>query len=159
MFIKAAILLEWTHILVPKGLKNPFFYWACHVMIWVNSLFYLSVIIVTNLSCIPRDKMWWRWVPGTCINLSAFNISLTALDLLFNVLILLLPHRVIWRLSLSTKQKVGVSLIFSVGIMCVAFLLQSLQSTVDADKVNLHVQTLCLCCRATCSSSLHEPHG
>ena len=159
MFIKAAILLEWTHILVPQGLKNPFFYWACHVMIWVNSLFYISVIIVTNLSCIPRDKMWRRWVRGTCINFDAFNISLTALDLLFNVLILLLPHRVIWRLSLSTKQKVGVSFIFSVGIMYVTFLIHTSHSTVDADKTNFYIQTLWLCCRATCSGSLYESHG
>lgn len=119
MLIKASILLEWTRILVPRGMRNSFFYWACQVMILANSLLYISIIITINLVCAPRDKIWHRWMPGTCIDINAFNLGITACTLLFNVMILLLPHRIIWQLALSKPQKIGVSIIFSVGIMYV----------------------------------------
>ena len=119
MLIKAAILLEWTHILVPRGTSDSYFYWGCHIMIVVNSMFFMSTIVAINLICTPRDKIWRDWVDGSCFDYNGFNISIAAINFAFNIIILLLPHWSIWKLALSTRQKIGVSIIFSVGIMYV----------------------------------------
>ncbi|KAI1638592.1 hypothetical protein F4809DRAFT_649213 [Biscogniauxia mediterranea] len=119
MFIKMAILLEWTHIFITRSNRNSFF-WTCHVMIYASCALYITTVITTNLACIPRERIWRRWIPGTCINLDVFNLFFTTFHLIFNILMLLLPHQIIWKLSLTIRQKVGVSMIFSVGIFACA---------------------------------------
>lgn len=115
MFIKAAILLEWTHLLVPHGTRN-FFLWACYCIILVNSLLFIAIIFIANFVCIPRERIWHRWVPGRCIDVDAFNIVVSTLNLVIDVIMLLLPHKIIWGLFLSIRNKIGISFIFSVGL-------------------------------------------
>ncbi len=130
ILIKASILIEWTHILVPKPNRN-FFLRACYTMIFVNSAFYFTIIVTANYACIPREKVWQRWIPGTCINTNAFNIFIAFFNLFFDIIMLLLPHRIIWKLSLSVQQKIGVSVIFSVGIVYVSLRSQSCQRSIN----------------------------
>ncbi|KAI0457392.1 hypothetical protein F5B21DRAFT_501442 [Xylaria acuta] len=115
MFIKAAMIVEWIRIFVP-GYAHNTFWWICCAMIVANSALYVATIITINLTCIPRERIWRRWLPGTCININAFNIFIAGFNLIFDILILLLPHRIIWKLALTPKQKIGVSFVFSVGV-------------------------------------------
>lgn len=115
-FVKAAIVLEWTHIFIPRSKRNVFF-WICYTMLLANGCLYAATIIATNLSCQPRERIWRRWLPGTCFNIDAFNVSITAFHMAFDILLLLLPHRIIWKLSMSIRQKIGVSVVFSVGVL------------------------------------------
>ncbi|KAK5634528.1 hypothetical protein RRF57_010242 [Xylaria bambusicola] len=116
MFVKAAMLLEWIRIFVP-GYAHNTFWWICCIMIIANSALYIATIVTINFICIPRERIWRRWIPGTCINITAFNIFISGFNLIFDILILLLPHRLIWKLALTPKQKIGVSFVFSVGIL------------------------------------------
>jgi hypothetical protein len=118
LLIKGAIIWEWTHILIRESERNKFF-WTCWAMIIANSLLYAAMVIGMNLSCNPRERIWQDWIPGTCINISAFNISCTAIILLSNLMMVVLPHRVIWKLPISKRQKIVVSFVFSVGILYV----------------------------------------
>ncbi|KAI0549060.1 hypothetical protein F4679DRAFT_548077 [Xylaria curta] len=56
----------------------------------------------------------------------------------------LLPHTVIWRLSLTTRQKIGVSVIFSVGILACAWaagrVMSAFDLTASQDKTYTHSQ-------------------
>ncbi|KAI1503031.1 hypothetical protein F5X99DRAFT_417450 [Biscogniauxia marginata] len=109
MFIKVSILLEWAHIFVPRSSRNAFF-WTCYGMIWAKSSLVIATITTINCACSPRERIWRRWIPGTCINITAFNVFVASFKLGFDILILLLPHRVIW-----------VSVIFSIGVVaCVS---------------------------------------
>ncbi|KAI1078175.1 hypothetical protein F5B20DRAFT_231253 [Whalleya microplaca] len=116
MLIKISILLEWAHLFVPRYARN-LFYRICHGMIFANALLYIAIIVVINFACTPRERIWRRWVPGTCININAFNLFITSFNLIFDIIILALPHGVIWKLSLSIRQKLGVSVVFSVGLI------------------------------------------
>ncbi|KAI1357406.1 hypothetical protein F5Y08DRAFT_346757 [Xylaria arbuscula] len=111
---KAAILLEWTHIFVVRSNRNKF-YWTCYSMIAVNTSLYFATIFTITYACNPRERLRKRYLPGTCININAFNLFITAFHLASDILMLLLPQRVIWSLRLATKQKVGVSVVFSGG--------------------------------------------
>ncbi|KAK7936646.1 uncharacterized protein PG986_015084 [Apiospora aurea] len=118
--LKVAILLDWMRIFVPAGTRGSFF-WACHVVMWINILWTVIMLIAVNLSCIPHQAIWDLTVHGKCFDKSRLDIAAAAMALITDLAILVLPHRVIWRLHLSTRKKVGVSTIFCLGLFsCVA---------------------------------------
>ena len=116
MLAKIAVLLEWLRVFVPTGSRNAFF-WACHITIWINALFYVAVMLVENLNCFPFEKIWDKTVPGRCVNQQDAGVVASALNVASDVLILLLPHRVIWKLQMTRKLKIGVSIVFGVGLL------------------------------------------
>jgi hypothetical protein len=114
---KTAILLEWIRIFVPRGTRNKFF-WICHIVMWANNIFYTVAIINVNLVCTPQAAIWMRWLRGgQCMDRMALDLSSSCINLVFDLIILFLPQRVIWRLRMSTRERVGISLVFSTGVM------------------------------------------
>ncbi|KAI0907331.1 hypothetical protein F4823DRAFT_23180 [Ustulina deusta] len=114
--VKTAILLEWVRLFVPHGTRPPF-WWMCRIVMWVNILYYISVIIVSTVSCSPHEKIWDPTLPGTCLNIKAFFVSNATLNLASDIIILALPQRSIWSLNMSRDKKIGVSLVFAVGVI------------------------------------------
>ncbi|KAI1126629.1 hypothetical protein F5Y10DRAFT_244481 [Nemania abortiva] len=114
--IKAAILLEWTRIFVPAGTRNSF-WWTCQVVMWVNILYYTIVVTISAISCFPHEKIWHPNLPGRCFNTKAFFVSNAVLNLTSDIIILALPHRIIWTLQMSRQKKMGASVVFGVGIV------------------------------------------
>ncbi|KAF2966245.1 hypothetical protein GQX73_g7356 [Xylaria multiplex] len=127
---KAAILLEWLHIFVPGGTRNAFF-WACHILLWVNVLFYFSIIIVANLVCFPFALIWDKTLEGTCIDGKVIEVTSAVLNLTSDVIILVLPQRVIWNLQMKMQKKIGFSVIFAIGILAVTAAAFRLSSATD----------------------------
>ncbi|RCI10277.1 hypothetical protein L249_8579 [Ophiocordyceps polyrhachis-furcata BCC 54312] len=118
MFAKTAILLEWTRLFVPI-IRNSF-YWISRVTTFINVFLYLSVIVATSLYCVPVEKVWHKWVPGRCLNRKAVDTCVAVFNLAIDLLILALPQRIIWSLKIDTSRKIGVSIVFSVGLLACA---------------------------------------
>ncbi|KAI1128526.1 hypothetical protein F5Y10DRAFT_240288 [Nemania abortiva] len=118
MSLKVAILLEWTRTFAPRGARG-FFYHACLVLIGLNVSFYSSSFLVENLSCFPHNGIWDKTIPARCINHKALDLSSATINLASHLLILILPQWVIWKLNMTRRKKIGVSLIFAVGILTV----------------------------------------
>ncbi|KAI1753640.1 hypothetical protein F4782DRAFT_529522 [Xylaria castorea] len=116
LLTKAAILLEFSHIFVAKPHRS-IFYWVCYGMIIANTALYITTILVITFACNPRERLWQPYLPGSCIDLDAFNIFIATFHLVFDILMLLLPQTVIWKLALTKKQKFGLSVVFSVGAL------------------------------------------
>lgn len=114
--LKIGILLEWARIFVPRGLKNRF-WWACHIVLVMNIVFYTICTFVEIFGCSPRQKQWIPWLLGTCLNVPVLNIMSSSLNFVQDMLILALPQKVIWGLHSSRQQKLGVSVLFAVGIL------------------------------------------
>ncbi|KAI1152600.1 hypothetical protein F4825DRAFT_305033 [Nemania diffusa] len=114
--VKTAILLEWMRIFVPPGTRTTF-WWACQVVMWINILYYTSVVIFSAISCSPHEKIWHPTLPGKCFNTKAFFITNATLNLASDLFILALPQRVIWTLKMSRQKKIGASVVFAVGIV------------------------------------------
>ncbi|KAM0814430.1 putative G-protein coupled receptors family 1 profile domain-containing protein [Seiridium cardinale] len=155
--IKVSILLEWKKIFVPRGTRN-FVYWAAHVMIWTCLAFYLSTIIAFNVACDPYEANWNKLIGGTCNRvLPGFIEQSTGAiyNFVTDLVILLIPQRSIWKLHMSTKKKLGVSVIFSVGFLaCVTALLRLIYTyryagTSDFTYV-FSALTLCTASEMTC---------
>lgn len=120
MLIKTAILLDLLRLFSPRG-QRSWFFWACHILIWVNVLFYTIGIFFVIFGCHPREKLWNKLLPGGhCVNVSALTVASGAINLPSDVCILLLPQTAIRRLNLSTRKKIGISAIFAVAILSVS---------------------------------------
>lgn len=91
--------------------------WACNILLCINILFYLSVIIARELSCIPRERIWDKTVPGTCIQGMLIPITSATINCISDIIILILPQRIIWKLKMTRKKKLGLSLVFATGIL------------------------------------------
>lgn len=116
IFLKAAVLLEWVHIFVPTG-RRGWFFWTSHVVLFMNASLYVAGIVSTWMTCTPMKKEYRPWVEGTCIDRKKMDETVFVFNLVMNLVILLLPHRIIWRLQTQKKQKLGIKLVFSVGTM------------------------------------------
>ncbi len=117
MILKAAILLEWIRIFVPPGTRNLFF-WTSTILIGLHTTFYIAWVITENLSCIPHRRIWDLTIPhGKCIDVRLIYLPVAAINLFADIIILLLPQRTIWTLHMTIKKKIGVALVFAIGIL------------------------------------------
>ncbi|KAI1384221.1 uncharacterized protein F4822DRAFT_434160 [Hypoxylon trugodes] len=114
--IKSAIVIEWMFIFVPKFTRNAFF-WTRQVLLWINILFYIAMVILPNVACHPHEKLWNPLLPGKCIDTTFSGTLVSAFNFTVDILLFVLPQKVIWGLQMSTKKKLGFSLIFIIGIL------------------------------------------
>lgn len=54
---------------------------------------------------------------GYCLNVESLNVSASAVNVVSDTVIFLLPQALIWRLNMTTKRKIAVSLIFFIAIL------------------------------------------
>jgi hypothetical protein len=118
MGLKVGILLDWLATFVPLGQKN-FMFWTCWIMIGVTTIFYLVLLPVEIFQCTPREKIWNKlYEGGYCIqNPSARNFAGGFIAAISDLIIFILPQNVIWRLNMSTQRKIGVSILFTFGLL------------------------------------------
>ncbi|KAJ8129492.1 hypothetical protein O1611_g4138 [Lasiodiplodia mahajangana] len=119
LFLKTSILLDWLQIFVPRRTRGPLF-WTLHIIIWLNALFYASVSVAGNLSCIPFNRIWDKRIPGTCFDRTPLDLTSAGVNVVCDIVILLAPQSVIWRLQLTTARKIGVSVIFATGLLAIS---------------------------------------
>lgn len=81
----------------------------------------MSYVIFTFLEifgCTPMEKAWKPLVTGGhCIDTLALNIAALSINTGSDVIILVIPHLVIWRLNMAWKHKAAVSVVFGVAIL------------------------------------------
>jgi len=72
---------------------------------------------VTAVQCIPISKAWERSEPGSCLKQGSLFASQSIISLVTELLIVLLPAPLVWRLQMPRRQKLLVLLFFSVGLL------------------------------------------
>lgn len=126
-FAKAAILLEWNRIFVPHGVHNSFF-WATSALLVINTLLYIAGAVAVVCSCVPPRKLWWPFIDGTCLDRHTVDLTAGAFNLVTDIAIFILPQRKIWSLHMTGSRKIGISVVFSFGLLYVKFFPLSPQS-------------------------------
>ncbi|PQE09142.1 integral membrane PTH11 protein [Rutstroemia sp. NJR-2017a WRK4] len=112
--IKPLILLEWIHIFGTAGRR---FTWLCYILGTINFLTYFIAITVDSSACKPRAAWWDLTVNGHCINTRNLPIATGTINAVIDLFILILPQRIIWKLHMSRDKKIGVGLVFAVGLL------------------------------------------
>ena len=80
-------------------------------------LFGTVVLLQVLLTCRPLAFNWDRTLNGTCGNQTASYISVHIMNLILDLSIAALPMPVLWSLKMAVTKKVGISFLFSIGIM------------------------------------------
>ncbi|KAF2642710.1 hypothetical protein P280DRAFT_356722, partial [Massarina eburnea CBS 473.64] len=113
-FAKLALLLQIKRIFASAD--RNFFWWSSWGLVVANALVYLVTLIVFGLACRPREKFWNPALPGKCLDTGKALLATSAVNLVSDVTILVLPIVGVWNLNLDLKKKIGVALIFATGL-------------------------------------------
>ena len=90
-------------------------YFLTVILMLVNSAFYLSYIIVSAAVCQPREKIWTPELPGKCLDNHALYLVSAIFNFLSDIAMLSVPVFLIWRLQMSVRRKIGITIIFCTG--------------------------------------------
>ncbi|KAL8724487.1 MAG: hypothetical protein Q9166_007921 [cf. Caloplaca sp. 2 TL-2023] len=114
--IKLSILLQYMKIFASAQIRNSL-YWGILAIIWINFAFYFAITFAEIFLCSPREKYWDVFnTTGHCHDRNAANIAAGCVNSFSDFVIILLPQRVIWKLQMPLKRKLGVSAIFLTGL-------------------------------------------
>ncbi|KAF1951578.1 hypothetical protein CC80DRAFT_495977 [Byssothecium circinans] len=119
LLLRLAIIVQIMRAFVPPRTRN-FTFWAACGLIVANVMFWATITMLEIFSCTPREKLWNPIVEGKCIDRHAYQVASAVMNMASEMLILLLPQRVIWNLSLTRTQRLGLSLLFALGIATIA---------------------------------------
>lgn len=72
--------------------------------------------ITMGLECRPIQAFWEFEIEGKCLSMVTFTYFTTISNMLFDMWIWVLPVRVIYKLQISQSRKIGLSLLFSIGL-------------------------------------------
>ncbi|KAF7503657.1 hypothetical protein GJ744_003386 [Endocarpon pusillum] len=97
------------------------FRYAVYAVAALVVAYWASTFIRMFFLCSPFAFSWDKTIPnGRCIDVAAAYLSATIINLILDVMVIILPMPVLWRLQMPTGKKVGISAIFSIGaVICV----------------------------------------
>lgn len=76
---------------------------------------WVAVVLVVIFSCHTITGNWDETIEATCIDSRAFYLGNSIVNILSDVIILVLPVQMVWRLQISRGEKVALTSIFGLG--------------------------------------------
>ncbi|KAJ5344827.1 hypothetical protein N7452_002831 [Penicillium brevicompactum] len=115
--IKTAILLDWGRIFVAIDRSKNLFWWGCMFVSFIQCAWGISCIILLNMQCRPHAAIWKFYLPSKCYSLPKVMLASASIQVISDILMFLLPQKIIWSLQMNWQKKLGISVIFGVGIL------------------------------------------
>jgi hypothetical protein len=69
------------------------------------------------MQCRPHAAIWKFYLPSKCYSLPDVMLTSASVQVASDIIMFFLPQRIIWRLQMNWQKKLGVSIIFGVGIL------------------------------------------
>lgn len=108
---KLAILALY-HRLFPNRSNRYIIYALMGILIGLT----ISTVVTALVACIPFAANWDPTLPGArCINKEAFFRWGSLPNIVTDVVMLVLPMRIVWNLHTTTRLKVGLTITFMFG--------------------------------------------
>jgi hypothetical protein len=116
--MKLTILLQYIEIFAYKSV-NRTMYWLCYFMIFVNFVLYFISVVLEIFVCRGVHTPWEGIDNGySCpFNILMLNVVVNAFNSVSNITILILPQVSIWNLQLELGKKIGISILFLMGLL------------------------------------------
>jgi hypothetical protein len=119
MFFAKYVVLRQIELIFLHHRRQILAYKVIWALVWLNLIFYAAISLVFVFACIPRERIWNPKVEGHCIDSIASVIATSAINVLSDFAILIVPLVGVWRLRLPFGKKLGVGAVFAVGILSV----------------------------------------
>ncbi|KAK6066345.1 integral membrane protein [Seiridium cupressi] len=163
--VKCSILVEWVNIFVPKG-KRTYFTWMCYATCVAISLLSIIIFIMNLVNCTPFQANYDPLTPNYFCRFKVpeFGLASSTTNFVLDLIPLILAQRVIWGLRMSLSKKLGVSVVFLVGLTgCASSLVRlyfATQFYVSTDVTYFYsIMALCSLCEVTCAHLIFcAPH-
>ncbi|KAK3312898.1 hypothetical protein B0H66DRAFT_382804 [Apodospora peruviana] len=97
--------------------KFKAFVWV--TIVSMNAFFLMEVLLVW-IRCQPVEKTWNKMMPGTCWDMHAINsysIFVGCFSGFCDILLALLPWKLVWGLRMRKQEKLGVAIAMSMGVV------------------------------------------
>ncbi|KAL8711335.1 MAG: hypothetical protein Q9220_004232 [cf. Caloplaca sp. 1 TL-2023] len=112
---KISILLFYVHLFPTKAFRV-----AAYSMIFIVSAWGIQQILASLFLCHPISFNWDGSIQGRCGNVAANCLAGAGINTLTDIIILILPMPIIWRLHVPLRQKFILSFIFGFGsLICI----------------------------------------
>ena len=79
--------------------------------------FGVSVVTGTFVICRPISRLWNHLQPGACGNMVDFLVAISGCNAATDLIIIILPMPLVWRLQMATRKKIELTFIFALGFM------------------------------------------
>ncbi|OJJ72175.1 hypothetical protein ASPBRDRAFT_43575 [Aspergillus brasiliensis CBS 101740] len=124
--IKLSIVLFYQRIF-----PVPSMIFACRSVMLVLAAWYIAFQTTAIFQCIPIYHEWQKkTTKGHCIDFVPFVTTLVATNLCTDVLLLILPTRQVWKLQIPWGRKIGLSIIFTLGVIVCAISIIRLENLI-----------------------------
>lgn len=116
--VKLAILLQYLCTFAPQRILNPFMWYSARIVIVVMGIYYIISTCMAIFACSPREAIWNPLITNAkCLNRTTDVIFSRFFNIVSDIIILLLPARTVWKLRIPTRKKVGIVLLFAIGLL------------------------------------------
>lgn len=88
-------------------------------VIFIQATWGVACITLLNMQCRPHNAIWEFYVPSKCYSLPKVMLTSASVQVATDFMMVLLPQRVIWTLHMNLQKKMGIALLFGVGILSV----------------------------------------
>lgn len=112
---KISILAFYLRIFTDRTFKR-----LTYGMMGVCTLYAIGVVLPTILQCSPVSYVWTSWTgetKGHCSNVFVLVWASTALNIILDIIVILLPIPHLLKLSLTRKKKIQIVAMFCVGLL------------------------------------------
>ena len=115
--VKVSILLFYMEILLFENKARC----MAQTIITLSGLLCFLGILLSVFLCTPEHESWSTFVDGHCRGSAPKGeLAFGLLNILLDLVVLVLPLRVIWQLRMDIKRKIGLTAVFSCGVLCVS---------------------------------------
>ena len=109
---KAAVLLLYLRIFTVRRFRIAIYLVGTLCLLWFVAAFFIFLF-----QCQPVNKGWVPNTPGACLDLRNVYYGTSASNSILDIIVTVMPIRVIWKLKLARKQRVVLTLIMCLGLM------------------------------------------
>lgn len=116
--MKIALIIEWCRVFYPQDRWRDPIFLAGAIIVFCQGAFAIAAVFILQFQCTPREAIWNKLIPGhKCIEMGPLQDLSGSLHLVSDIVIFIIPQKKIWGLQMSIKKRIGVALVFGLGLL------------------------------------------
>ncbi|KAK2063176.1 CFEM domain-containing protein [Colletotrichum caudatum] len=112
---KISVLFFYLRIFPNKSFRRATYATMCYIGLSTTILIFMQIF-----QCIPFSYNWEGWKgefgPHYCLNINVLAFVAGGLSISHDIIILFLPIPLLWHLNMGLRSKIGIFIMFSLGI-------------------------------------------
>ncbi|RDH14521.1 hypothetical protein M747DRAFT_249275, partial [Aspergillus niger ATCC 13496] len=103
--------------------QSTLFRYTTYAVIGLNAAIGITWVLTDSFRCIPVHLAWTQWEgleTGRCVDFIAVTFANAFVNIAVDIIMVLMPVYEVTKLNLSARKKVGVSVMFAMGLVLTA---------------------------------------